>query len=64
MDRLNQLLPEHWSRSNPVDILGDASAETYREVLDRYLKDPGVDGVLAILTAQAVTSPYQTPPYS
>ena len=26
---LNKLLPPHWSRGNPVDILGDASPETY-----------------------------------
>ena len=30
-DELNKLLPPHWSRGNPVDILGDASPETLRE---------------------------------
>ncbi len=57
MDALNAILPAHWSRNNPVDVLGDASAETYRQALEICLKDKNVDGVLAILTTQAVTSP-------
>ncbi len=57
MEGLNAALPAHWSRNNPVDVLGDASAEHYRQALELCLKDPGVDGVLAILTTQAVTNP-------
>ena len=30
-DKLNKLLPAHWSHGNPIDILGDASPETLRE---------------------------------
>lgn len=57
MEGLNAALPAHWSHNNPVDVLGDASAEHYRQALELCLKDPGVDGVLAILTTQAVTNP-------
>ena len=57
MKRLNSFLPPHWSRNNPIDVLGDASAETYQQALDVCLSDPGVDGVLAILTTQDVTDP-------
>lgn len=55
--RLNEILPAAWSHRNPVDVLGDASAELYRDALQACLRDPGVDGVLTILTTQAVTDP-------
>ncbi|MCB9037185.1 MAG: bifunctional acetate--CoA ligase family protein/GNAT family N-acetyltransferase [Lewinellaceae bacterium] len=57
MKKLNSLLPPHWSRNNPIDVLGDASAETYQQALDVCLSDANVDGVLAILTTQDVTDP-------
>lgn len=59
MKKLNSFLPPHWSRNNPIDVLGDASAETYKQALDVCLADPNVDGVLAILTTQDVTDPTQ-----
>ncbi|MFT3784542.1 MAG: hypothetical protein QM770_00060 [Tepidisphaeraceae bacterium] len=33
-DKLNAFLPPHWSRSNPVDILGDAGADRYAKALE------------------------------
>jgi acetyltransferase len=57
MEGLNAALPEHWSHNNPVDVLGDATPEHYRQALDLCLKDGSVDGVLVILTPQAVTDP-------
>ena len=57
MKKLNGFLPAHWSHNNPIDVLGDASAETYQKALDVCLADPNVDGVLAILTTQDVTDP-------
>lgn len=55
--KLDELLPEAWSHADPVDILGDASPERYRESIKLCLKDPNVDGLLVMLTPQAVTSP-------
>lgn len=52
---LNQFLPSAWSHSNPVDILGDASPETYMKTLDIVSKDPGTDGILVILSPQDMT---------
>jgi acetyltransferase len=40
-----------------VDIIGDAGAERYRAALSACLADPGVDGVLVMLTPQAMTKP-------
>jgi acetyltransferase len=54
---LNEVLPEVWSHSNPVDVLGDAPPERYQQALDICLKDPGVDGAIVILTPQAMTQP-------
>ena len=56
----NELLPPHWSRNNPVDILGDAPPETYARAIDIAAKDPNCDGVLVILTPQAMTDPTGT----
>jgi len=52
---LNEMLPSHWSRNNPIDVLGDASAERYAQATSLALKDPNTDGVLVILTPQAMT---------
>ncbi|MCB9320190.1 MAG: bifunctional acetate--CoA ligase family protein/GNAT family N-acetyltransferase [Lewinellaceae bacterium] len=52
---LNQILPSSWSRKNPVDVLGDASALQYRQALEACLEQTQVDGVLAILCPQAIT---------
>jgi acetyltransferase len=54
---LDKIMPAAWSRSNPVDVLGDATPELYRAALKTCLHDPGVDAVLCILTAQNMTDP-------
>jgi acetyltransferase len=60
IETLNQLLPPHWSHNNPVDVLGDASAERYRKAVEIVSRDPNNDGVLVILAPQAMTDPTQT----
>jgi len=57
---LNQILPAHWSHGNPIDILGDADQERYTKTLEIAVKDPNSDGLLVILTPQAMTDPTQT----
>ena len=59
-DAFNKLLPAHGSRNNPVDLLGDADAERYAKALEIVSKDPNNDGVLVILTPQAMTEPTAT----
>jgi acetyltransferase len=54
---LNEFLPPHWSRRNPVDIQGEAQPDRYERTLDIVLRDDAVDAVLVILTPQAVTEP-------
>jgi acetyltransferase len=57
--RLNEILPANWSKANPIDILGDADPARYGAALKACLDDDHVDGVLAILTPQAMTDPTQ-----
>ena len=57
---LNEFLPPHWSHANPVDIIGDADSERYFKTVEVVTQDPNVDGLLAILTPQAMTDPTQT----
>jgi acetyltransferase len=56
---LDEVLPAHWSHGNPVDILGDATSERYQKALEICLNDENIDGVLVILTPQAMTNPTQ-----
>ncbi len=43
---LGALLPESWSRRNPIDIVGDANGDRYARVLKRVLQDPDVHAVV------------------
>ena len=58
--QLDVLLPASWSHGNPVDVLGDATPERYASALELVATDQEVDGVLAILTPQAMTDPTAT----
>ena len=60
MAALNEFLPPHWSHNNPIDILGDADAERYQKMLEIAANDENSDGLLVILTPQAMTAPTQT----
>jgi acetyltransferase len=57
---LEQFLPDAASAANPVDVLGDARADRYRYTLEQIIDDPHVDGVLVILTPQAMTEIVET----
>jgi acetyltransferase len=57
VQKLDEFLPPGWSRTNPVDILGDASPEQYEKTVDICLKDPAVNGLLIILAPQPLTRP-------
>lgn len=53
---LDKVLPETWSRSNPVDIIGDAPGIRYGEALDTVMQDPSADAVLIMHVPTAVSS--------
>ena len=55
LSELDAVLPAHWSHGNPVDVLGDADVTRYGQAFAAVLKDGQVDGLLAVLTPQAMT---------
>ena len=60
IEALDALLPAHWSHDNPIDVLGDAGPDRYAKALEVAAQDPNTDGLLVILTPQAMTDPTQT----
>ncbi len=60
VEKLNAILPAAWSHNNPIDILGDADPQRYAKALEIAGNDPNSDGLLVILTPQAMTEPTQT----
>lgn len=55
IESIAPLLPKNASLYNPVDIIGDATSERYEVVLNKAITDPNVDGIIVILTPQAMT---------
>ena len=48
------MLPSHWSKNNPVDIIGDACHERYLNAL-RIADDFKADAIYVIVTPQFMT---------
>ncbi|HJQ60087.1 MAG TPA: bifunctional acetate--CoA ligase family protein/GNAT family N-acetyltransferase [Vineibacter sp.] len=59
LEKLDAVLPAVWSRSNPVDIIGDADAARYRAAASVLLDDQGSDAVLIANCPTAITSPVE-----
>lgn len=55
LEKLDARLPAYWSKGNPIDILGDAPPEHFGTAVSTCLDDPQFDGVLVMLTPQAMT---------
>lgn len=60
MKALDEVLPAVWSRNNPVDVIGDATPERYRDALSILGRADEVDGVVLLMTVQAMTAPEAT----
>ncbi len=52
LSALDEFLPRYWSKSNPIDILGDADSQRYARTIDITIKDASVDGAVVIYTPQ------------
>jgi acetyltransferase len=55
INALMERLPDAASAANPVDVLGDALADRYSFAMKTVSEDPNVDGILVVLTPQAMT---------
>lgn len=56
IDKLSEILPSHWSKNNPVDIIGDASTERYLKTIT-VADDFNADAMFVIITPQFMTNP-------
>jgi acetyltransferase len=54
--KLDAVLPPAWSKTNPVDIIGDADAARYAGALRILLADAGSDAVLTMNVPTALAS--------
>ncbi len=52
---LKKALPNTANINNPVDVIGDATAERYEAAMEAAFQDSNVDGVFVILTPQSMT---------
>lgn len=48
-------LPDEASAHNPLDVIGDAGHERYKNALENIIKDENVDAIIVLLTPQANT---------
>ena len=55
LERLKPHLPEAAGLTNPIDVIGDATTDRYKEALDICNEDPNVDGMVILLTPQVMT---------
>jgi len=54
---LEALLPAEATIANPVDMLGSATPDQYREIVPLLLADPALDALIVILAPAAVSDP-------
>jgi acetyltransferase len=59
-EKLASKVPPTASLVNPVDIIGDARADRYRDALDVLAEDDSIDTILVLLTPQVMTEPEET----
>ncbi len=57
IEKLDAALPAHWSQSNPVDIIGDATPARFSAATQAVMDDANVDAVLVMFCPQRVTTP-------
>ena len=56
---LKKYLPSTSSISNPLDLIGDATTERYKNAIAILKEDKNIDGLLIILTPQEMTKPLE-----
>lgn len=56
IEDLDPLLPQNWSRGNPIDVIGDARAERFTAAVSAALADEQVDALLVIHCPTAVAT--------
>src|SRR5512136_424284 len=57
IEKLNKVLPPHWSHANPVDIIGDGDEDRYQKAIEICLEDKNIDGLLILCVPQVMADP-------
>jgi acetyltransferase len=57
IEKLNAVLPTHWSHGNPVDIIGDGDENRYQKAIEICLEDKNIDGLLILCVPQVMADP-------
>jgi acetyltransferase len=57
IEKLNKVLPTHWSHANPVDIIGDGDEDRYQKAIEICLEDKNIDGLLILCVPQVMADP-------
>ena len=57
IEKLNQVLPSHWSHGNPIDLIGDADEDRYQQAIEICLEDSNIDGLLILSVPQVMADP-------
>jgi len=55
LENLKQSMPDEFTATNPVDVIGDAGHRRYEKAIETVAKDEEVDSVIVLLTPQANT---------
>jgi acetyl coenzyme A synthetase (ADP forming)-like protein len=58
-EALARVLPAEASVANPVDMIASATGDSYREVLARVKRDPGVDGIISIFVSPIMIDAFE-----
>ncbi len=56
-DKIDEICPSTWSKSNPVDIIGDADHIRYKDVLQILVESPEVHGVCPLFNPGSRAEP-------
>ncbi|XAW88254.1 bifunctional acetate--CoA ligase family protein/GNAT family N-acetyltransferase [Vibrio sp. CDRSL-10 TSBA] len=59
-EKLNQCLPQSWSHSNPIDIVGDGDHTRYVNALKAVLDGDNIDAILIMHSPSAIAQSEQT----
>lgn len=59
ISRLDAVLPPTWSRTNPVDIIGDAPSQRFVAAVEAVAADPGVDALIVMNCPTGLASPVE-----
>ncbi|UCE38330.1 MAG: CoA-binding protein [Thermoplasmata archaeon] len=55
--KLDRICPPNWSRRNPIDIIGDSTAQRYDDALKVLMNAKEVDAVILLLAPTAMAHP-------